>query len=82
MKAIGRQPRFRMLWLLACSLVAVPAHGQNNGPLPASRELNNSAPPHEPNRGIRVDVDLALVNVTVTDPFNRLVTGLEKENFR
>jgi len=29
-----------------------------------------------------VDVDLVLVNVTVTDPFNRLVTGLEMENFR
>jgi len=29
-----------------------------------------------------VDVDLVLVNVTVTDPFNRLVTGLEQENFR
>jgi Ca-activated chloride channel homolog len=24
----------------------------------------------------------ALVNVTVTDPLDRLVTGLEKENFR
>ncbi|HEY4682532.1 MAG TPA: VWA domain-containing protein [Candidatus Acidoferrales bacterium] len=33
-------------------------------------------------RTIRVDVDLVLVNVTVTDPFNRLVTGLEKENFK
>lgn len=33
-------------------------------------------------RSIRVDVDLVLVNVTVTDPFNRLVTGLESENFR
>jgi len=31
---------------------------------------------------LRVDVDLALVNVTVTDPYNRLVTGLEQENFR
>jgi len=29
-----------------------------------------------------VDVDLALVNVTVTDPYNRLVTGLEQDNFR
>jgi len=27
-------------------------------------------------------VDLALVNVTVTDPYNRLVTGLAPENFR
>src|SRR5712692_200678 len=31
---------------------------------------------------IKVDVDLVLVIVTVTDPFNRLVTGLEQENFR
>lgn len=31
---------------------------------------------------IKVDVDLVLVNVTVTDPMNRLVTGLEKENFQ
>jgi Ca-activated chloride channel family protein len=33
-------------------------------------------------RGIRVDVDLVVVNATVTDPYNRLVTGLEEENFR
>ncbi len=30
---------------------------------------------------IKTNVDLVLVNVTVTDPMNRLVTGLEKENF-
>jgi len=29
-----------------------------------------------------VDVNLVLVNVTITDPMNRLVTGLEKENFK
>ncbi len=29
-----------------------------------------------------VDVDLVLVNVTITDPMNRLVTGLEKEHFK
>src|SRR5258708_8106338 len=28
-----------------------------------------------------MDVDLALVNVTVTDPYNRLVTGLDPDNF-
>ncbi|RRA48889.1 VWA domain-containing protein [Acidipila sp. EB88] len=33
------------------------------------------------NERIRVDVDLTLIPVTVTDPMNRLVTGLEKENF-
>ncbi len=30
----------------------------------------------------RKDVDLVLVPVTITDPMNRLVTGLEKENFQ
>jgi len=29
-----------------------------------------------------MNVELALVNVTVTDPYNRLVTGLEPDNFR
>ena len=33
-------------------------------------------------RPIRVEVQLALVNVSVIDPYNRFVTGLEKENFQ
>jgi Ca-activated chloride channel homolog len=32
-------------------------------------------------RPIKVDVDLVLVPVTITDPLNRLVTGLDKDNF-
>jgi len=36
----------------------------------------------KPGKTIKFDVDLALVNVTVTDPYNRLVTGLETDNFR
>jgi Ca-activated chloride channel homolog len=35
-----------------------------------------------PGKTIKAEVDLALVNVTVTDPYNRLVTGLEPDNFR
>ena len=31
---------------------------------------------------MRVDTDLVQINVTVTDPLNRFVTGLEKEHFR
>jgi Ca-activated chloride channel homolog len=34
-----------------------------------------------PNERIRVNVNLVLVPVTVTDPLNRLVTGLEKQDF-
>ena len=31
---------------------------------------------------IRIDTTLVLINVTVTDPLNRFVTGLEKEHFK
>ncbi len=33
-------------------------------------------------RPLKVDVDLVLVPVVVTDPMNRLVTGLDKDNFQ
>jgi Ca-activated chloride channel family protein len=36
----------------------------------------------KPGQTVHIDVDLALVNVTVTDPYNRLVTGLDPDNFR
>jgi Ca-activated chloride channel homolog len=32
-------------------------------------------------RPFKVDVNLVLIPVTITDPMNRLVTGLEKDNF-
>ncbi len=35
-----------------------------------------------PRANIRVDSTLVLIPVTVTDPMNRFVTGLEKENFK
>ena len=35
-----------------------------------------------PGSFIRMNVDLVLIPVTVTDPMNRLVTGLEKEDFQ
>jgi Ca-activated chloride channel family protein len=35
-----------------------------------------------PRSNIRVDSTLVLIPVTVTDPLNRFVTGLEKENFK
>ncbi len=33
------------------------------------------------NENLRVDVNLTLIPLTVTDPMNRLVTGLERNNF-
>jgi Ca-activated chloride channel homolog len=62
-----------------------PASRQNPVPPPAKlTEVSHDTPAVtiRPGKVIRADVDLALVNVTVTDPFNRLVTGLDQDNFR
>jgi len=50
-----------------------------NSAAKAEAEVDPSLRTHT--KPIRVDVDLVLVPVTITDPMNRLVTGLEKENF-
>ncbi len=42
----------------------------------------NAAPARSKSVDIRVNRTLVLINVTVTDPLNRFVTGLEKEHFR
>lgn len=66
--------------LAGCSLLAALALAQAPGP-----EKPNAPPAQpalKPDKAIQMNVELALVNVTVTEPFNRPVTGLEKENFR
>jgi Ca-activated chloride channel family protein len=63
-------------------LYALPSQAQAQVPGLASTE---GPPPQKIKPGdkaLRLDVELALVNTTVTDPYGRLVTGLEKENFR
>src|SRR5260221_4163922 len=35
----------------------------------------------KPSHALHIDENLALVNVTVTDPYSRIVTGLEPDNF-
>jgi Ca-activated chloride channel family protein len=43
----------------------------------------NTAPKtFKPGETLHADVGIALVNITVTDPYNRLVTGLDQDNFR
>lgn len=45
---------------------------------------STAAPKVEDNRGanIRIDTNLVLIPVTVMDPLNRVVTGLERDHFR
>jgi len=47
-------------------------------------DVKHDTPGHVIKQGqsVHLDVELALVNVTVTDPYSRLVTGLEPDNFR
>ena len=66
------------LLILSSCVLTLSAFAQVAGP-------TQPVPPPEPptkNKPIRQEVELALVNVTVTDPYNRLVTGLDKENFK
>ena len=49
---------------------------------PDDVKKNTAGIPFKPSQGLHIDVDLALVNVVVTDPNNRLVTGLDPDNFR
>ncbi len=58
---------------------ATPADAK---PVPDDVKKNTPGSKLKPLQGLHLDVDLALVNVTVTDPYNRLVTGLDPDNFR
>jgi len=46
------------------------------------RAKPSAAVPAAPRSNIRIDTTVVQIPVTVTDPLNRFVTGLEKENFR
>lgn len=53
---------------------------QDPGDREASRITVRKSPIHIP--PIQVDVNMVVVNVTVTDPFDRIVTGLEQGSFQ
>ena len=91
-------PLWKGVVLTLCAIVClgVPALGQTDvndvHVIPREVEKPKEAPKPELAvsssglsahvRPLKVDVDLVLVPVTITDPMNRLVTGLEKENFQ
>jgi Ca-activated chloride channel family protein len=87
----GRATRRAAVLVLLCGLLLVPALAAQQEEVhvvprkPAERPkpaeiVDPTLKTHS--KPIKVDVDLVLVPVTVTDPMNRLVTGLEKENFK
>src|SRR6267154_1862304 len=71
-----------LLLLLGATIFnfAKPASAQSV----VSDEVKHDTPGQtiKPSQALHIDVNLALVNVTVTDPYSRIVTGLEPDNFR
>ena len=66
--------------------VQPPGSTATQGAEPAGAEAAPASGPKalkiHPGSFIRMDVNMVLVPVTITDPMNRLVTGLEKEDFQ
>jgi Ca-activated chloride channel family protein len=84
-KRVFTRRRLVALFLLAVAFAAISAFSSHARA--QSRGDNNRNQDHpgravDRSQPIHMNVDLALVNVTVTDPYNRLVTGLESDNFR
>jgi Ca-activated chloride channel family protein len=67
------------LLVAVCALLQLPAAAQVSGP---ETPIHSSEQAKLGGKPIQMDVQLALVNVTVTDPYDRLVTGLDKSDFR
>ena len=76
--------------LLALALCSVRSLAQNSTEDVHIRPRVDTTAPKEPEvdpalkthtKPYKVDVNMVLVPVTITDPMNRLVTGLDKENF-
>lgn len=80
--------RVGMMGLAVCLLLAADAIAQSADPKPGDQptagqegsRLELRKPPIHV-APILVDVNLVMVNVTVTDPYDRIVTGLDQGNF-
>jgi len=70
--------------LVVCGLAAALQAEEKQRVTLEPRPRPQASAPAEltPRSNIRVDTNLVLIPVTVTDPLNRFVTGLEREHFR
>jgi Ca-activated chloride channel homolog len=87
----GLPARFLLAVLLVVTaFAALPGFAQNSTedvhiqprvqpPPPKAPEIDPAFKTHT--KPYKVDVDMVLVPVTITDPMNRLVTGLDRDNF-
>ena len=69
--------RLALLACVATCVFHVSALGQSS-----DLRLDTPGQLMKPGQSVRMDVELSLVNITVTDPYGRIVTGLEAGSFR
>ncbi|MGC2248320.1 MAG: VWA domain-containing protein, partial [Terriglobales bacterium] len=83
---------FLVVLLIAAVCHTLPSHAQNSAEDVHIQPRIQPAAPQDPaiegdpslrthTKPMKVDVNLVLVPVTITDPMNRLVTGLDRDNF-
>ena len=79
-RTLTQQAVYLLLCVCVITFSLVPTYAQSL----LADDVKHDTPGRIINQGqaLRLDVELALVNVTVTDSYDRLVTGLEAENFR
>src|SRR5580692_2456336 len=72
------------IMMLALAAAAQPPIAGDPNLVPRTRGKNPEAAESVTDRraNIRVDTNLVLIPVTVTDPLGKFVTGLDKENFK
>src|ERR1044072_8864484 len=81
-------PSYRKLFLISAISIAPLLWGMSDaapdpqGPIAPRPKTVDRTDVISPKANIRVDSTLVLIPVTVTDPLNRFVTGLDKENFK
>jgi Ca-activated chloride channel homolog len=86
--ASNRSPRTLAVVLFSLLLCLPLISGDRDAPKTGSATAENSAKAQTlterplGERPIRVDVQLVEVNVSVIDPYNRFVTGLDKDHFQ
>ncbi len=68
--------------LLSAGLLAVVMFGEDPAEITPRARPAAEAAVSAPRANIRIDTNVVLIPVTVTDPLNRFVTGLEQDSFK